>query len=252
MTTELLENAPPLLHANSAFMSDFDGTLVELAPLPDAVSVSAGLAGWLHQLEAHLNHALAIVTGRRLADVDTHLSSLLLMGAGAHGAEIRPEIGARVVPIVAPLESTLVDSINAALRDLPDVWVENKTFALAAHFRQNPAAGPECQTRIRSVLSGLDGVEVFEGHAVVEVRIKGVSKGAATRSFLGTPVFAGRTPVFVGDDFADEEAFLAVQSAGGHGIKVGPGSTRAQYRLPDVAAVHRWICESLMQLRKDS
>ena len=53
--------------------------------------------------------------------------------------------------------------------------------------------------------------------------------------------FAGRRPVFVGDDHGDEQGFAVVQRLGGFGVKVGAGRTRALHRLPDVAAVRHWL-----------
>ena len=253
MTTDLLSSRSPLLLSPaSALLLDFDGTLVELAAHPDAVSPSAGLAGWLYQLEKHLGDALAIVTGRRLRDVDRYLDPLRLMGAGAHGAELRVAIAGKTTPVIAPLEAPLIVAIEAAIRGLPGIWMENKTFALAVHFRQNPALAADCLARVQQAAQAFSQIEVFNGHAVVEVRRKGLGKGAAIGFLLQHPAFAGRVPVFIGDDLADEEGFLAVQAAGGYGIKVGAGDTVAHCRLTDVAAVHRWLCESLMQLRRTS
>ncbi|MES2884182.1 MAG: trehalose-phosphatase [Pseudomonadota bacterium] len=251
MTTDLLSSrSPPLLRPNVALLSDFDGTLVELAAHPDAVSPSAGLAGWLYQLEKHLGEALAIVTGRRLREVDRYLDPLRLMGAGAHGAELRVAFAGKTTPVIAPLEVVLIADIEAAVSALPGVWLENKTFALAVHFRQNPAVAAECFARVKEAASHYTQLEVFSGHAVVEVRRKGLGKGSATSFLLQHPAFAGRVPVFLGDDLADEECFAVVQALGGHGIKVGAGDTAARHRLADIPAVHRWLCESLMQLRR--
>lgn len=251
MTTELsTSKSPPLLSAGSALLTDFDGTLVELAEHPDAVSPSPDLPVWLSGLQQHLGGALAIVTGRRLAEVDRYLAPFRLTGAGAHGAELRWAGDDPTTSVVAPLETALVAGIESALADLPGVWVENKTYALAAHFRQNPAAAAECHARVERVAAGFPQVKVFGGHAVVEVRSEALSKGTATQLLLSRPPFAGRVPVFVGDDFADEEAFRIVQAAGGHGVKVGDGASVAHYRLPQVAAVHRWMRDSLAQPRQ--
>lgn len=253
MTTDLLlSRSPPLLRPNVALLLDFDGTLVELAAHPDAVSPSAGLAGWLYQLERHLGEALAIVTGRRLHEVDRHLDPLRLMGAGAHGAELRVAIAGTTRPVIAPLEAALIADIRAAIKPLHGVWLENKTYALAVHFRQNPAAAADCLARVQEAASHHPQLEVFSGHAVVEVRRKGLGKGPAISFLLQHPAFAGRVPVFIGDDLADEEGFAVVQALGGHGIKVGPGDTAARHQLADVPAVHRWLRESLMQLRRTS
>ncbi len=253
MTTDLLSSrSPPLLSPTSALLLDFDGTLVELAAHPDAVSPSAGLAGWLYQLAKHLDDALAIVTGRRLREVDRHLDPLRLMGAGAYGAELRMAIAGKTTPVIAALDAPLIAAIEAAISDLSGIWMENKTYALAVHYRQHPALAAECLARVQQAAQPFGQIEVFTGHAVVEVRRKGLGKGAAISFLLQHPTFSGRMPVFVGDDLADEEGFTAVQAAGGHGVKVGTGDSAAHYRLADVPAVHRWLCESLMQLRRTS
>ncbi|HEY1075497.1 MAG TPA: trehalose-phosphatase [Fontimonas sp.] len=251
MTTEFSSlRSPPLLASDDAYLSDFDGTLVELAARPEAIRPAAGLAGWLQQLRLHLDDAVAIVTGRRLADVERYLAPLQLIGAGAHGAERRLSHGGPIAPVVEPLDPTMTAQIEAAIADLQDVWVENKTYALAVHFRQNPAAADDCLGRVQHVAAAYSQVIVLNGHAVVEVRRAGIGKGAAVGDLLSHPVFAGRRPFFVGDDFADEEGFHVVQAAGGVGIKVGGGETAAHYRLADVAAVHEWIRESLVHMQR--
>jgi trehalose 6-phosphate phosphatase len=59
--------------------------------------------------------------------------------------------------------------------------------------------------------------------------------------FMGEPPFAGRTPVFVGDDASDEFGFASVNELGGHSIKVGAGETVAHWRLENVKAVQQWL-----------
>jgi trehalose 6-phosphate phosphatase len=58
---------------------------------------------------------------------------------------------------------------------------------------------------------------------------------------MGEDPFAGRLPVFVGDDSTDEHGFDAVERLGGWSIKVGPGRTAARFRLQDPNAVRRWL-----------
>lgn len=250
MTTEaLLPRSPPLLTRSHALLTDFDGTLVALAAHPDAVVPAAGLAGWLYQIEQQLDGALAIITGRRLAAVDRLLDPLRCMGAGAHGAELRVAIAGKATPVIAPLAASFVQRVEAAVATLDGVWVENKTYALAVHYRSQPAHAEACRMAALQAAADEPQIEVFTGHAVVELRRRGIGKGAAASFLLQHPAFSGRTPVFIGDDAADEEGMATVQALGGLGIKVGPGESAAQHRLHDVQAVHRWLCGSLMSLR---
>ena len=67
----------------------------------------------------------------------------------------------------------------------------------------------------------------------------------AVQALLGQPAFAGRQPVFVGDDVTDEDGIRVVQAAGGFGVRVGPGATQARYRLADTDAVGAWLQAAL-------
>ncbi|MFO7855280.1 MAG: trehalose-phosphatase, partial [Paracoccaceae bacterium] len=57
------------LDAGDALFLDFDGTLADLGPDPDAVFAPPELAAALPRLAARLGGALAVVSGRGLADL---------------------------------------------------------------------------------------------------------------------------------------------------------------------------------------
>ena len=88
---------------------------------------------------------------------------------------------------------------------------------------------------------GLDTLHVMAGHAIFEILQRGITKGRALRRFMRRPPFAGRIPVFVGDDATDEDGMRAAAAEGGFGVKIGPEETAAAYRLPDTEAVHNWL-----------
>ena len=87
----------------------------------------------------------------------------------------------------------------------------------------------------------MEGVELLRGKCVLEVKPRGIHKGQAIADFMTQAPFAGRIPVFVGDDVTDEAGFAAVQALGGWGIKVGEGPTMAQHRCMTPAALRGWL-----------
>jgi trehalose 6-phosphate phosphatase len=94
---------------------------------------------------------------------------------------------------------------------------------------------------VRHVVTAVDGWTVEGGKCLIEVRPGGPDKGRAIAQFLEEPPFAGRRPVFVGDDRGDESGFRHVERSGGLAIKVGAGRSFARHRLHDVDAVRAWI-----------
>ncbi len=233
---------PPALDpARHALYLDFDGTLVDFAPEPDAIEVRPGTIELLEKVSDKLDGALAIVTGRRIGDIDRHLAPLALPASGVHGQEIRPASGENTK--VAP--SGEIDEarrrLAASMRPADPLLLEDKGGALVLHFRKHPAERERAEALARDVVSGLGALHVVPGHGIFEIVERGVTKARALAHLSAHAPFAGRIPVYVGDDTTDEDAIGAAQQAGGFGVKVGPGETRAQFRLSDIDAVHRWL-----------
>ncbi|GAC1624934.1 MAG: trehalose-phosphatase [Nevskia sp.] len=250
-TPQAALRSPPLLTRDQALFLDFDGTLAGIAEHPGAVSVHEGVKSWLHDLRAQLDGALAIVTGRRLHEVDAYLQPLQLVGAGAHGAEVRWLANNPIVSAMAALPQDWIAALRQSLAALPGVWLEDKVYGVAVHYRQNPAAGRDCARAVHAAIGAL-ALDLVPGHFVVEVRHRGIGKGRAIALLLRQAVFAGRRPVFVGDDRADEDGFRTVAAAGGWGVKVGDGATAALHRIATVDGVHRWLHESTKALREQT
>jgi trehalose 6-phosphate phosphatase len=237
--------APPLLSPRQALFLDFDGTLVDLASRPDRVVVSEELPGTLDTLADRLDGAVAIVTGRWLADVDGLLAPVVLPGAGLHGAELRE---AAHVHVQVQTVGGIVDVVRWLRERFAGderLIVEDKGAAVALHFRQAPERAAECLQAVRGLAAEWPGLEVMPGKMVIEARARGADKGGALRALAHAPPFAGRAPVFVGDDASDEDGFAAASELGGYGVKVGPGPTLARYRCSGVADVRAWLRASV-------
>ena len=234
-------HAPPLLEPHHALFLDFDGTLTELAPRPDAVVVDPALPRLLEALAQRLGGALAIVTGRALADLDPKLAPAQLPAAGQHGAELRLRPGGRVQLRAPAGIGTIARRLRERFEDDARVLVEDKGAAVALHFRLAPERALECRQALRTLVEPWPDLEVVSGKLVVEARGRGADKGLALLALRAEVPFAGRSPVFVGDDRTDEDAFVAIARSGGYGIKVGDGPTAARYRCAGVADVHTWL-----------
>jgi trehalose 6-phosphate phosphatase len=120
------------------------------------------------------------------------------------------------------------------------VEVEEKDTAFAIHYR---AAEDEddARDRIRAWADSVpDMLEAIWGKKVMELRPKGMSKGTAVRKIADD--FPDRTPIYLGDDVTDEDAFAALAEVDGAiTVKVGEGDTRAQYRLSGPDAVVEYL-----------
>jgi trehalose 6-phosphate phosphatase len=235
---------PPGLPSSASLFLDFDGTLVRLAPRPQDVSVAAWVVPTLQSLGQKLQGALAIVSGRPLGAIDAFLHPLVLAGAGCHGVERRNASG-RIELHEAQPPASVVSCARALAARHAGLLVEAKPSGLALHYRSNPELATMCRELLAQALAEAPGAalewELLDGHCVCELKQRAVSKGSAVRACLSEAPFAGRLPVFVGDDVTDEDGIRAVQAAGGFGIRVGPGNSQARYRLTNTDAVADWL-----------
>ena len=227
-----------ILHPSCALFLDFDGTMVDIAPQPDAVHVPGPLLAVLRQVHVYLHGAVAVISGRPIAQIDAYLEPVKLAVAGVHGTERRGADGQ-----VHLLNTHPLDHVEDAARELaalhPGLLVENKRGSLALHYRQSPELEGVCVRAMQHAVDESPGLTLLRGKMVVEAKPGGASKGRAIEDFLAEPPFAGRTPVFIGDDVTDEVGFSTVQRLGGLGIKVGEGATVAWQRVADPTTLRK-------------
>jgi trehalose 6-phosphate phosphatase len=234
----------PALPSSAALFLDFDGTLAPLASRPEEVLVADWVAPTLARLRHGLDGALAIVSGRPLSAIDEFLRPLLLPGAGGHGVE-RRRVGGDFERHDAQVPASVITCAQRLAEHHDGLMAELKPSGLALHFRLRPELATLCRESLSEALADLPNAaltwELIDGHCVCELKQRAVSKGRAVRAFLAEAPFAGRLPVFVGDDLTDEDGIRAVQAAGGFGIRVGPGHSEARFRLADTDAVAAWL-----------
>lgn len=231
-----------------AFFLDVDGTLIDLASCPGAVVVDDALLGLVARLHRVTDGALALISGRSLADLDYLLGSVRIPLAGQHGLERRDAQGVLHTHGTAPAARIAMRGrLELLVARYPGLLLEDKGLCLALHYRRVPQLAAWLHRLLADWVVQADGLCLLKGKRVLEIKPIGVDKGSAIAEFMSEPPFRGRKPVFIGDDATDEHGFASVRRLGGYSVKVGPGRTVAQFRLPDTAAVRAWLGGAISQ-----
>ncbi len=246
MTSTRTRRQPPPAEARWAFFLDVDGTLIDIADNPGAARVDDALLGLVARLHHACGGALALVSGRSLADLDQHLGSVRIPLAGQHGLERRDAAG-RLHTHAAPpaARRELRQRMDALVAKYPGLLLEDKGLSLALHYRQAPQLASWLHRLLHGWLNGTEDLQLQKGKRVLEIKPAGFDKGSAIAEFMAESPFHGRRPVFIGDDATDEHGFLRVNLIDGHTVKVGAGRTAARYRLADVSAVRAWLAAAI-------
>lgn len=217
----VFEQHLPIPGHDWALFLDLDGTLIDFAPTPSAARAPETLPSALLKAAAALGGALAIVSGREIAAIDRLLAPARLAAAGCHGGEIRACPDCVVSRHAPPLDPALVAEA-AALAEAEGLHLEVKATGLALHVRACPdrEAAAHALALHLAARAG-PGYEVLPGALVREIRPRGFDKGRAVRALMEPPPFAGRRPLFLGDDVTDRDGIAAARALGGEGILLG-------------------------------
>lgn len=227
---------------DTALLLDLDGTLIDIAPTPDSVVVPADLPISLLRLRARFGDALAVVTGRPIETVDRLLPGVPFAVAGEHGGTIRHAPG-------APEERAAVHAVPQAwltqaeewVRAYPGALLEQKARGFALHFRLAPEAGPIFRAQLDALMQGWPHHQVMASLMAWEVKPAGIHKGRAVEALMARAPFAGRVPVFIGDDVTDEDGMAVARAMGGRGLRV-------QDHFGDAAGVRAWLAAAARAL----
>ncbi len=245
-------SALPRAAADWCLFLDFDGTLVELRDHPAEVTVPTDLRALLRALADAFAGAVAIISGRRVGELERLLEPLELPLAGIHGLERRAADGSLHRDESAERALARVrDAVADFVERHDGLYWEDKGGAFAVHFRRAPEHGAAVREFLQRQRDVLDGdFHLQAGKAVYELKPAGRDKGRAVSDFMHEAPFAGRVPVFVGDDVTDEDAFEAVNALGGISVRIGApaAESHARYRIESVGAALAWLASLPAQL----
>ena len=217
-------SVPPALTGNYAFFFDLDGTLADIQPHPDQVVIPDSTLQALNALAQQQGGAVALISGRSMAELDALTHPWRLPLAGVHGAERRDINGKTyIVSLPTALRDEIAAELTSALEALPGCELESKEMAFALHYRQAPQQQSAVLELAQRIVQRYPLLALQLGKCVVEIKPRGVNKGEAITAFMQEAPFAGREPVFVGDDLTDEAGFSVVNQLQGMSVKVGAG-----------------------------
>ncbi|MGN2242508.1 trehalose-phosphatase [Frateuria sp. GZRR33] len=237
--------APPLPRPDQrwSLFLDVDGCLLDFVDDPAAVEVTPQLRAVLHVLHGRLDGALALVSGRGVDDLDRLFGAPPWALAGLHGYELRHGDGRHRELAVDPRDhARMRAAVQALAARLDGVQLEDKQHAMALHCRRAPDRLPALREAAEAIAAELPGYALQPGNLVMEFKPAGIDKGRAVEELMQHPPFAGRIPVYLGDDLTDEHAFEVVNRAGGTSVRVGQREpSLARFTLPSPAAVQAWL-----------
>jgi trehalose 6-phosphate phosphatase len=220
----------------AALLLDFDGTLVDIAPTPESVIVSPGLPAVLRRLRAKCGDALAVISGRSVEQIDHFLGDVPFAVAGEHGIAVRHRPDGPIVRADLPhVPSTWLQAAETLAASHPGVRIERKVAGFVLHYRAAPETADLLRAAAESWVAPSNGAFHIQAAKMAwEIRPHGVDKGHAVAALMQSPPFAGRHPIFIGDDVTDEDGILASVALGGVGFRIPRD-------FPDPAGFRAWL-----------
>lgn len=232
----------------AALFLDVDGTLLDIREHPGDVVADHSLIDLLGHSARRVSGALCLISGRALEDIDRIFAPARFPTAGAHGAEIRLPDGRRADPPEVRFPEEAFTRLSEFADSHAGLLLEKKHGGASLHYRKAPKLIDACRDEVHEILTEIgNDFRVIAGKMVFEIAPGSHDKGKAIATFLDCDPFAGRQPVFVGDDVTDEDGFRVVNAQGGISIVVGDREdTEASFRLPDVESVRTWLRSSFL------
>ncbi|PRY92894.1 trehalose 6-phosphatase [Hasllibacter halocynthiae] len=241
-----LDCLPRFRTEEAAFFLDFDGVLVDLAETPDGIDVPGHLGPMLGELHAKAGGAVAIASGRAVADIRRWLPDFPGVIVGSHGGEIDRGQGPEATVSPDPGVVAALQKMVEGFATSNEAYIaEPKPTGVVLHFRRNPELRGAAWNMLENALSQFEGFHIHHSKMAFEVRPDGVGKENAIQALMEEEPFAGRLPVVFGDDVTDEPALAWAKERGGVAVKVGEGQSAAGCRLESPEVVHRALARQI-------
>ena len=217
---------PPVVD-RPLFFLDYDGTLAPIVDDPSAATPHPDVPDLLRVLDDRF--PVWIVTGRDLRALSSFLDQPL-RAIGLHGAQ-EGVVGGEVRRLMPDAAAEALTRLRRSVPEVDGLHVEDKDEAFAVHYREVDDE-QEAQDRLSTWLDAMpEMLDAIWGKKVVELRPEGLTKGTAVRRVAEE--YPDRTPVYLGDDTTDEDAFEALQALDRAAVtvRIGDAETGADSRL---------------------
>jgi trehalose 6-phosphate synthase/phosphatase len=245
--TEAFEQA-----GSRMLLFDYDGTLVPFRKTPWEASPESEVGSLLGRLARDRGSRVAVISGRPRKDLEVWFGGIPRLWLGAeHGVLLRSPETRLWSALRPPVPSELWERVRPVLEHFadrtPGSLIEDKEYSLVFHYRMaDPGFAEWLANELVATLEGMladTELRAMRGHKSVEIRPTWAHKGSVVDRFwsAGRPGFA----LAVGDDRTDEDLFDRL-GKDAWTVHVGPGSSRARFRLPDAESVLtclHWLAE---------
>ncbi len=230
---------------------DYDGTLTPIVESPDKAVISGSMRSLIIGLKKYI--PVAVISGRSLDDIKKMVGIEDIIYAGNHGAEVwdgEKTIIGHLSPVSDYLLKEFIDKMKTALSDIQGIFIEDKGITASIHFRKVNVKHLSRLFDLFYKIAGdyKDDFRIVAGKKVLEIRPVDVwDKGDAVK-WITEEMGAGMTPVYIGDDVTDEDAFCALI---GKGISISIGvSPESDYYLKNQGEVNTFLKWLLRQFEK--
>ena len=231
---------------------DYDGTLADFVKHPDVVVPNNNVVQLLNALVKCENIAPAIISGRRLQDLQQLIPLEHILLAGTYGLEIQIPGNEIFHPLdfgdIRPKIEKVKPEWNSLIKGKPQFFLEDKgwTLALHARFADDQIAGEVLSAAKKIARKNLD-LSIFqinEGHKFLEASPHKANKGQCVEYLMEIIPIDNKLMIYMGDDDKDEKAFEVVQAHGGFAVRVCSNIIHnpiEDWRLENPKAARQWL-----------